>query len=423
MASIQKHESTTGKITYKVRFRIGSAGKSESFATRKAAERFVKLVDAVGGARARAVMQEAEPKDVLDHILKDVAASWLEWKSAKRADGTPLRVKSTYTTTRYEQLVRNQIVPYLGSKPINLISEGDIQQWIDDLSANLAPKTVADAHSVMHAIYKWAGMKAQGIAIIDPCTETVLPRRRKNVAKGLRPAEWQILLQAATEVNQDAADLLQFMVLSGYRWSEAVAVRPIEVEDYGTDGLFVTMGRVMRRGQGGKFEFVENSAKSAAGMRRTKMSPEGAKMIRRRMQGLAPDDLLFTNEHGRMWYYTGFRHRYWTRPKNYRDAAPNRARIIEVAATLGLRRPIGIHMLRHTHAVLMLLSGEPMAAVQKRMGHEDVSTTIGVYGSMIGDVSDKGLDSLDAMLAGAEVSGFAEAEKIVAGVIEIEPAD
>ncbi|MFI5426110.1 hypothetical protein [Aeromicrobium sp. UC242_57] len=64
-------------------------------------------------------------------------------------------------------------------------------------------------------------------------------------------------------------------------------------------------------------------------------------------------------------------------------------------------------MLRHTHAVLMLLSGETMAAVQKRMGHEDITTTIRVYGSLIADVSDKGLESFEGLLAGDDMGGLA----------------
>lgn len=422
MPSVKAYTAKSGAISYKVRFRIGPKSASETFSTRKAADRFAKLVEAVGGARARAVMDETEPSEVLDNVLSDVALKWLEWKSAKRTDGTPLRVRSTYTTTRYGQLIRNQILPHLGDKPINLVSEADVQQWIDTLSADLSAKTVADAHSVLHGIYKWAGNKAQGLAIIDPCTETVLPTRERNKAKGLRPAEWAILHQAATAVSQDAADLLLFLVSSGWRWSEAVALRAVDVEDYGTDGLYVTMGRVMRRGEGGKFEMVAD-AKSRAGLRRTKMSTEAAEMIRRRHKGLSPDELLFTNDQGRKWYYTGFRHRYWTRPLNHRDAAPKRTRITEVAAQMGLTRTVTPHMLRHTHAVLMLLAGEPMAAVQKRMGHEDITTTIGVYGSLIGDVSDSGLDRLDAMLAGGEISGLAQAEAQAAVLpVEVEPS-
>lgn len=409
MPSPKPHEAKDGTITWRVRFRVGTDGTTETFATKKDADRFCKMVEAMGGARARAVMNETEATAVTDILLRDVANKWLEWKGATRPDGTPLRHSSTYTTDRYGQLVRNQILPHLGKRPLNLISHRDVQNWVDLLSDSLAAKTVADAHSVLHGIYKWAGSKAQGLAIVDPCTETVLPKRKKNVAKGLRPSEWRILHQAAIEVSPNAADLLLFLVSSGWRWSEAAAVRSIDVDDYGDKGVWITMGRVMRRGAGGRFEVVEDEAKSIAGMRRIKMSGEAAAMIRRRRANLSPDDLLFTNDAGRKWYYTGFLSRYWSRPVNGRDAAPNRERIPEVAKRLGLTRDVTLHQLRHTHAVLMLLSGESMAAVQKRMGHEDITTTIRVYGSLIADVSDKGLDAFEGLLAGDDMGGLAEA--------------
>lgn len=407
-----RQESKDGTITWKVRFRIGTGSKSETFATRKDADRFCKMVEAMGGARARAVMNETEASVVTGHLLKDVAASWLEWKGAARPDGTPLRHSSSYTTDRYGQLMRNQILPHLGEKEINLVSHAEVQEWVDTLSDGLAAKTVADAHSVLHGIYKWAGAKAQGIAIVDPCTETVLPKRKKNVAKGLRPSEWRILHQAAQEVSKDAADLLLFFVSSGWRWSEAAAVRSIDVDDYGDKGVWVTMGRVMRRGAHGRYEIIEDEAKSLAGLRRLKMPTDAAAMIRRRRAGLSPDDLLFTNDTGGKWYYTGFLSRYWSRPVGHRDAAPNRERITEAAKRLGLTRDVEPYMLRHTHAVLMLLSGESMAAVQKRMGHEDITTTIRVYGSLIADVSDKGLESFEGLLLGDDMGGMAEVESV-----------
>jgi integrase len=395
----QKYTANDGTVTWRVRFRIGGGSRSETFATKKDADRFVSLLAAVGGARARAVMDEAKPSDVMEHLLGDVCDKWLAWKGATRADGSPIRVSSSYTIDRYGQLIRNQIKPGLGTKPLNLITETDIQEWVDGLADTLSAKTVKDAHSVLHSIYKWAGNKAQGLAIIDPCTETVLPKRRKNVAKGLREEEWHILYHAAADVSQDAADLLHFIVSTGWRWSEAVAVRSMDVDDWGGPKISVAMGRVLRREANGRFQFVDDEAKSQAGIRATGLKGSPVDMIRRRRIGLAPDDLLFTNDAGGVWYYPGFIARYWERPKTGRDAAPNRTRIMERARALGLTRPITPNILRHTHAYMMLLGEEPYAAVQKRMGHEDIRTTTGVYGSMISDVSDAGLEAFDDRIA------------------------
>lgn len=410
MPTPKPHTATDGTVTWKVRFRAGQVSTSETFVLEKKAREFCKLVDAVGGARAKAMVNEVEQPDVMGHTLADVVDQWWAWKGARRPDGTPRHVRSGYTLTRYEQLIRLHIKPHLGSTPVNLVTDRDVQDWVDGLSDSLAPKTVVDAHAILHAVYKWANARGQGLAINDPCTETVLPEKRENVGKGLWPAEWQILQQAATDVSPDAADLLLFFVSSAWRWSESVALRSADVDDYGDGGLWVNMGRVLRR-DGNTFSYVDDG-KSGASLRRTKMSAEAAAMIRRRRGGLAPDDLIFTNPQGRKWAYAGFHSRFWTAGTLSTDGPRTRQRILQRALELGLDRAadVDMYMLRHTHATLMLLSGEPLPAVSKRMGHKDIRTTARVYGSLIGDVSDAALSGLDEVLNGSrEVTGLRRA--------------
>lgn len=440
MPKPSQYTAKDGRSTWKVRFRIGTISASETFATKKDANRFCKLVEAVGGAKARAIINETKPQDVMKHMLGDVADEWLAWKSRRRPDGTYLRVDTAYTIERYEQIIRLHIKTHLGGKPLNLVSDGDVQNWVDDLSDNLKPKTVADCHSVLHQIYTWAADKQRDYAIVDPCSGTSLPKKGKRAPKGIQPAEWKILHAAALQVDQHAADVLLFLVSSGWRWSEAVAVRSMDVDDYGFEevdgeqvdlGLWVSMGRVMRRAERGGFEFVDD-AKSQAGIRRIKMSRAAAAMIRRRREGLGNEDLIFTNPQGRKWYYSGFHDRFWSGSKRKakggepaRDDAGKRKRILPLAAEMGLTRHVELHMLRHTHAALMLITGESMAAVQKRLGHEDIRTTVGTYGSMVSDVSDSGLDAMDkALSSGAAVSGLAtpRAESIEPAGGDTEPS-
>lgn len=403
MPEPKPYTATDGTVSWRVRFRDGKRSASETFVSEKAATRFCKLVDAMGGAKARAVINEHKADDVAEHTVGDTIDAWLEWKSATRPDGTLKRIGSPYTLTRYEQRIRLHIKPHLGDRLLNLVSEAEIQQWVDDLTDEIAPKSVAECHSLLHQMYKWAARKAQGsIAITDPCTETSLPKRGKNVAKGFTPAEWAIVYEAAQEVSINAADFLLFSVSSGWRFSEVAALRVQDVDDFGDEfGLFVTMGRVLRR-VGNRFEYVDDDAKSQAGLRRVKLGREAAEMVRRRLHGRLADDLLFTNDRGNRWTYPGFHVYYWTSGTLKSDGPRTRRRIMQVAAERGVARKVELRMLRHTHATLLLLTGASLAGVQKRLGHEDIRTTVNVYGSMIADVSDDNLDTLDAVLHGRE---------------------
>ena len=398
-----------GTKRWKVRYRRGSTNGSESFVEKKAASDFCKLIDAVGGARAHAIINEHEKPKVTAHTLNEVIDLWWAWKSATRPDGSPLRVGTPYTLTRYEQIVRLHIRPALGDMPVNLVTEADVQQWVDTLAGERSPKLCADAHSLLHEVYVWAAAKSRGLAVIDPCTETSLPKKPKKSVKGFRSDELQILMRAALEVDPHAADLLAMMQQTGWRWSEIVALRSMDVDDYGDETIIgpdgearivphvvVTMGRVLRR-NGTQFEFVEDDAKSQAGMRSLRLGIIGSAIIRRRRAGLRPSDLLLTNRKGNRWSYSSFHSDIWTLSTLATDGVRTRKRILQLAQENGLERaPMAkLHWLRHSHSGALLQSGEPMAAVGARIGHADIRTTVNVYGSMVSDVSWRGLDALD----------------------------
>lgn len=405
MPKPQKVTRSDGSVRFKVRFRDGATNASESFVTEKHAKDFCKLVDALGGARARAVINEHKAEEVIGaKTLAEVADLWLAWKSARDAKGNPIRVDAPYTLTRYEQIIRLHITPALGHMPINLIGEGDVQAWADQVAANRSAKTVADAHSLLHSIYKWANAKAQGFAVIDPCTETSLPKKRKNIAKGIRPDEWAILYAAAIERDPHAADLLLFLYASGWRWSEAVALRSMDVDDFGDGHVVVNMGRILRRTDNNQWEFVEDDAKSSAGIRSITLGRYTSVVIRRRREGLKSEDPIFTNRLGRQWRYSSFHSDIWTFNELKQDkAGQKKKRILQIAHDMGLHRAdqITLHWLRHGHGGWM--AREDMAGTQKRLGHEDIRTTIGTYGSLIGDVNVEVLDRFDEVLAPAAV--------------------
>lgn len=402
MPKPKKVTRTDGSSRWRVRFRAGESNTSETFVTVKAANDFCKLVDALGGARAKATIREHDRDTVITHTLDEILDMWLEWKSAKRDDGAPLRVESHYTLVRYEQLIRLHVKPYLGMIQVNLVTEKDVQDWVDALASARSPKLVADAHSILHSVYKWAASKGRGLAIVDPCTDTDLPKKRKKRVKGLMPAEWEILHAAATEVDPHAADLLAFLVGTGWRWSEAVAVRCMDIDDFGDEGVWVNMGRVLRRVDGSRFEFVDDDGKSAAAIRRIKLGGAAAEIARRRREGRKPTDLLLTNRNGRGWQYSQFHSDIWTYSTLKTDGPRTRTRILQRAHELGLERAdeVTLHWLRHTHAAMMLMIEPNFAAVQKRLGHENIQTTVGTYGSMVNDVSAEGLDTFDRVMSG-----------------------
>lgn len=400
----------TGQVSWKVRYRkLDGSGSSETFYDQAAADEFAGLYNALGATRAIAYIDElAKDGDRRGPALTvdDLYAKWFEWKSAKKRDGTPQRVRSQRTLNDYESQYARQIRDRFGRTPANLVSGGDVQRWIDDLGAELEPKTILDYHGLLRSMYLWGLHPSRGLVIHDPCADTDLPKRRKKAPKGLRPDQWRILHGAALTVDQDAADLLLFMVSTSWRWSECVALPAASVDHWlGDDGetfTYVSMGRVLRR-VGSTFEVVED-AKSDAGMRRVRIKGPGEEMILRRIKGKPLDALVFTTGRGGRWIYSNFHDRVWTRPNpdgKARDHSPKKPRILELAAAHGFTQMDATpHWLRHTHVAMMILAGEPLHAISRRVGHSSTKVTTDVYGRMIEDISSEGLDKVSAMVSG-----------------------
>jgi site-specific recombinase XerD len=110
---------------------------------------------------------------------------------------------------------------------------------------------------------------------------------------------------------------------------------------------------------------------------------ESVAVVRRRIVGLGPDDLVFTTPNGGRWFHGPFRDRQW----------------LPAVAAAGLadRKPTP-HWLRHSHVAMCHAAGMTMAEMQRRIGHEDIRTTINVYGRMIEDMPDDVADRLDLLM-------------------------
>lgn len=400
MASVRERQGKRGITVYAVLFRQGGRQTSMTFETRKAADDFKALVDILGAERALAEYA-ASQADVL--TLDELAEQFFTWKSDQR-EVTKRTVKD------YRRDYDNWVSPHLGHRHADSIDETDVQKLVDHMTAaGLEPKSVADRHMVLHQIYKWGSARTRRLVGTNPCTETRLPKRRKKPPKGATLAEWRAIHAAATRDHPDAADLLEFITGTGWRWSEAAALTVAGVEDYGDDGLgrpqvYVSVDRVFRRDEADRIVLAEDEAKSDAGRRRVRLAASTAGLVRRRMVGKAPADLIFTNAAGRKWYQTNFLNRTW--PK--------------IIAAAGIDRPITPHWLRHTHVHLLDRTKKvSMAEMQRRLGHEDIQTTINVYGRMIDDISDEALEALDELLTSQPtVTGEVVSGTVVAGEIE-----
>jgi site-specific recombinase XerD len=389
MASIRERTTKGGETTWAVLYRINGKQSSTAFTNPASAEKFRTLVDILGPAKALATL-DSERAD--GPTVDQLAAKFFAWKAS---DVTPR------TLTDYRRDYDNWIKPRLGARHCSSLDERDIQDFVDDIAKHLEPKSVADRHMLLHSMFKFGAAKTRRIVDYNPCLETTLPKRGKRLAKGATLPEWQALKAAARAIEPDAADLMEFIAGTGWRWSEAAALPVRNVAEWDEDGRTVmraTVAQVFRRGGDYRQTLAQDEAKSQAGLRTVKVPDSVAAIVRRRIVGKGPDDLVFTNRSGRKWYQQNFLSRTWPR----------------IEARAGLDRHLTPHAIRHLHVALLDRSGATPAEMKRRLGHEDIQTTLNVYGGMIDDIDAGVLDKLDALLTSdAPVAGEVIASDVV----------
>jgi integrase len=61
---------------------------------------------------------------------------------------------------------------------------------------------------------------------------------------------------------------------------------------------------------------------------------------------------------------------------------------------------IGVHGVRHTHAIFVLLDGVPLMLVSKRLGHAKFSITLDTYSHILPGFERRAVESIGAALFG-----------------------
>ena len=373
VASVRERVSKRGETTYAVLFRHGGKQTSETFPGRREAEKFRQLVELIGPAEALARLNGTDSP--AGYTLDDLAEKYLTWKASDVTDRTLADYRRDY---------ENWIKPWFGHRDAEAIDELDVQKWVDHMKGRLDAKTVKGHHVLLGAIYRYAVARSRRLVSHNPCMETQLPKVKKKPPRGFSLTEWQTFHEANATKQPDAADLALFLVLTGWRWSEAAVLPVGAIEDYG-DQMFVTVTQVNRRDASLKFIVVKGAAKTYESVRRIEVTPATAALLRRRAHGKGPADLVFTNAAGRPWRQQNFLNRTWTAMLQ-NAGLPHEGE--------GRHTP---HALRHTHIAMLDRSGASLPQMSRRAGHSNIQTTINIYGGMIDGIGADVLTNLDEL--------------------------
>ncbi len=346
--SVRPRTRRDGTVYWQVRFRHDGRESSVSYNDPTEAHRFDQLVQQVGPLKALEVAQIATSAD-----LAMTLGDWLHHHLDHITGVDPATIR------RYRSYTERDILPVIGEVPLKALGPDEIARWIttlvDDDGAALSGKTVANKHGYLAGSLNAAVRR--GLIPANPCDQTRLPRWDRAETCFLEPDEYQLLRAALPDHWRP---LVEFLVTSGARWSEATALRPGDVDRRaGT----VRIAKAWKTGAGGY----------RLGVPKTKRSVRTINV---------PPEVLAELDYTGAWLFrnSGRGGHGNENPVRIHSFAPNVWRpAVARARENGLTKAPRIHDLRHTCASWMVLAGVPMNVVQQHLGHESIVTTIGTY--------------------------------------------
>lgn len=305
----------------------------ETFATKTDASRFLAAVEVDIG---RGVWLDPTRGAV---PLASYAEAWVE---GRRVQGRPL---ATATMSLYRRRLALQILPALGSVPIDRISPAMVRAWYSGVT-QVGATTAAQAYRLLHAIFATA--VADGDLVRNPC-------QLKGAGQPAAPERPLVDRSQVEALTSEMPERLRALVLlafwGGLRLGELLA---LEVGDLSLDASAgVGSVHICRQQQDVDRQTLVSAPK--AGSVRTVHLPRPA--VDALVEHLAvkgpslPGARVFTRPDGQVLHAYDV-HRYWDRARRQ----------------VGLPT-LRVHDLRHAGLTLAAQTGATLAEVMRRAGH------------------------------------------------------
>lgn len=320
---------------------------------------------------------------VADHVRSRIG----QWHASGEITAT--------TFERYQHLVENQIVPFLGDKFVQKLKPIDIEQWHaalrtkgrKDGAGGISARTITSAHRVL-------GKTLNDAVRFDMLTRNVTSREGQSAPR-VEAREAEII--PADVLNEVLRKLRGHAIYSkavtalftGLRRGELLALQWANVD---LEGKLITVRQALQETKEGVI--INDTTKTKAGRRVVTLPAIVVTVLRdvRRQQleerlalglGRLPDQaLVFPARDGGP-----------SRPTNLSSGWAS------VAKAIGLPG-VTWHCWRHTHCSMLIDGGVDVVRISKRLGHADPSVTLRVYSHLFQKRDDKSVEAIDAAVAG-----------------------
>jgi integrase len=369
---------------FDVRYRLDGRSRTAVFNDARNAERWAAIVRRIGPAEALTLLKERDSAG--GPTLEDWAERYIRGLSGVEGK----------TTDHYRLYMRVSIGPALGALPVDAITPQRIAEWINDQATKYAAKTIKNRHGFLSAMLQAA--VEEGLIDRNPCGKSRLPESEQREMVFLSPDEYRTLLEYVPERHRA---MVQLLAATGMRFGEVTALKP---SDFDWHAGTVRVARAWKSSTGRGWYIGPPKTRRS---RRTISLPQTL-LPELRTIAAARSEWMFTNAAGGPIRQQRFWDDVWAparRLANGQPAFDSRPRTGGTWDVVPAAAPIGkwprVHDLRHTHASWMIADGIPLPTIQRRLGHESITTTIDRYGHLSPDMIQQPAAAMDRLLRAA----------------------
>lgn len=312
--------------------------------------------------------------------------SFGDWLNFWYEDYCKPKVRLT-TQQRYEELMRQHIIPKLGNIPLNELTQPVLQQFyvtlkesgrkknVERYGPGLSDRTVRNCHALCHAALEKA--VEENLINRNPANGCKLPPSRPKEMQVLTAEEMQRLLIQSKE--ESFFELFLLELSTGLRRGEICALQ--------WDDLNFTTGelRIERQVHRVKGELAISQPKTKASNRSVVLPLPILKVLKEYRKTVTSR---------------------WMFPSPVSEDAPRDPTAVRKRLFLILEhaecKHIRFHDLRHTFATNALEHGMDIKTLSTIIGHVSSATTLNVYAHVTDDMKKDAALKIDHGIAGAE---------------------
>ncbi len=285
---------------------------------------------------------------------------------------------------RYRGLVKNQIAPHLGPKPLQKLRPKDVGDWHQTLidSGKIGARTIRHAHGVLRTALSYATKNE----ILQRNVAKIITPPAAEKAKVATLTEGQIAGVLDKLAGHPLYPIVAVAIGTGARRGEIAALTWADID---LDVKTMTIRRSLEetRAHGIRVK----APKTKAGTRTISLPAVAVDALREhriktlelRMAlgaGAPRDDApVFATLEGE-----------WLTPDSITAQWRRTAKALQLPK-------VTFHSLRHCHASALIAAGLDVLTISHRLGHSKASITLDVYGHLFKDDDTAAADAIDAI--------------------------